>query len=160
MMIDRVDAEDGAIYGVRFDAYRHDASRWLEFGDPMLAEIVLPGAGVIRAGEPWSLDVVILTADGEPYPIDEVESVSYCISPIEEVWSLEGIAEPDAPLLSGDAEPIGDGRARIDVSAETTVEKLSNEDWDGLEWRLDIVAILKPVALAARGSMVILTETR
>ena len=160
MLIDQVDDEDGAIYGVRFDAYRHDTSCWLEFGDPVLAEIVLPEMDVIRAGEPWSLDVEILTMEGVPYPMDEIESVSYCISPIEEEWSLFEVPEPDSPLLPEEAELIADGRARIDVSAETTEEILSNEDCDGLEWRLDIVAILKPVALAARGSMFILTETR
>ena len=50
------------------------ADKWVQFGDPKVAEVDLEGEGSVVLGTEFSFDVYV-TFEGEAYPADEIKEV-------------------------------------------------------------------------------------
>lgn len=115
------------------------ADRYAGFGAPALAEIEVDGPGRVTIGEEASFDV-FLDVFGEPYPVDDIDTVTYLL------FDATG-----ALVESGDAEAVEDGLWNVTLSSEVTegLEEGSN--------RLEIVVASNLVALPRVGGFEFVT---
>lgn len=115
------------------------ADRYSGFAAPALAEIEIDGPGRVAIGEEAVFDVY-LDFEGEPYAMDDIDSVTYLL------FDATG-----ALVESGDAEGVEDGLWSVTLSSDSTsaLEEGSN--------RLEIVVASKLVALPRVGSFEFVT---
>ena len=73
-----VHALERALVLRRFDGFPDRADKWLRFTRPAIPELELDGPLVVEAGESAEF-TLRLNFDGEPYPLEAIESVQYLL---------------------------------------------------------------------------------
>ena len=111
MQIDWVDAESGIVVGTRFEEYRHDMGEWLvwlrDYDGPW---IQLGSQWLVEAGDELGFDIELFhILSTEPYPVDDIAEIKYVV-----------IDASGESVLSGSADVIADGTARIVLSGSNT----------------------------------------
>ena len=94
-----------------FEQFADPADKWLVFAEPKIAEVeVSAPAPVLRVGQPWDF-LVEVTYKDQPYPLAEIDFVTYLL------FDAEGNL-----VLSGRAEPVEDGRFVVSIPAAETAK--------------------------------------
>jgi len=94
-----------------FEQFADPADKWLVFAEPKIAEVeVSAPAPVLRVGQPWDF-LVEVTYKDQPYPLAEIDFVTYLL------FDAEGNL-----VLSGRAEPVKDGLFVISIPAAETAK--------------------------------------
>jgi peptide/nickel transport system substrate-binding protein len=124
----------------RYEPYPDAADRFAAFSAPALAEVEVDGPGLVSSGEEAVFDVFV-DVFGGPYPVDDIDSVTYLL------FDATG-----AQVETGTAEAVEDGLWQVTLSGETTgaLEAGSNT--------LEVVVVSKLVALPSLGSIDFVTE--
>ena len=113
----------------RFADFPDPASKWVGFAAPRIADLEVTGPAVVTAGSEASFDVDV-TFKGEPYPVADVDFVTYLV--------LDANGEI---VHVGEAEAVSDGLWRVVLSSDLT---------DGLvagSTRLEVVVSPNVVAI-------------
>jgi peptide/nickel transport system substrate-binding protein len=112
------------------NANHPDASnRWDRFGPPAIAEVEIDGPGRVTIGEEAVFDVYI-DALGEPYAIDDVNSVQYLLFDAANALVAQGQAEADSDGLwvvtigSDVTAELPEGASRLDIIVATNLVAL------------------------------------
>ncbi len=92
----------------RFEQFPDLSSKWVGFAAPKIAEVEVAGPVVVIAGSEASFDVDVTFA-GEPYPVAEVDFVTYLV--LDAKGEIVHVAE---------AEAVSDGLWRIVLDADMT----------------------------------------
>ncbi|HID89423.1 MAG TPA: ABC transporter substrate-binding protein, partial [Anaerolineae bacterium] len=90
----------------RFEDYPDPADKWLRFGEPKLAEVVIEGPARVSAADGASFDIMV-TFKGEAYPADEIAAVKYLL------FDAEGNV-----AATGDANLVADGHYVVEFTPE------------------------------------------
>jgi peptide/nickel transport system substrate-binding protein len=131
---------EGSVILKHFADYPDPAEKWSGYAAPKIAEVEVDGPGRVAAGAEATYDVYI-TFEGEPYPLDELDSVKYL------VFDATGML-----AFSGLGEPAEDGRYTITLSADQT---------SGLEPganRIEVIVASKVVSVPSSGTFEFVTE--
>ena len=133
---------EGSLVLRRFEDFPDTGDKWLRFSEPRIPELEIEGPLLVERGTSLELEARISFA-GEPYPVEEVESARFLL--------FDG---DDELAHEGDAEPIEDGRWRIELSAETldTLGTGANS--------LEVAILSRSVALPAFGTHAFATVPR
>ncbi len=117
--------------------FKDPADKWLVFAEPKLveAEVTSP-APVLRRGAPWDF-LVEVTHKDLPYPLAEMDFVTYLL------FDAEGNL-----VLSGRAEPVRDGLFAVSIPGGETAKLPVGSV------RIEVVAVSKVVAIPAFASAV------
>jgi peptide/nickel transport system substrate-binding protein len=107
------------------------ANRWDRFGPPAVPEVEIDGPGRVTIGEEAVFDVYI-DAFGEPYAVNDINSVTYLLFDAQGNLVEQGLAEVDS-----------DGLWVVTLSADTTSGLAEGSN------RLDVVVASNVVALAS-----------
>jgi len=107
------------------------ANRWDRFGPPAIPEVEIDGPGRLTIGEEGLFDVYI-DAFGEPYAVNDINSVTYLL------FDAEGNL-----VEQGDAEAESDGLWTVTLSPDTTAGLAEGSN------RLDVAVASNLVALAS-----------
>ncbi|HSM56939.1 MAG TPA: ABC transporter substrate-binding protein [Candidatus Sulfomarinibacteraceae bacterium] len=105
------------------------ADRWSQFAEAPLAEVEVDGPGNVTAGQEAVFDVFV-DFEGEPYPVEDIASVTYLL--------FDATGEM---VATGDAEAVEDGLWEIVLSSDTT------EALEAGSTRLEVVVASNVVAL-------------
>jgi peptide/nickel transport system substrate-binding protein len=84
------------------------ADRWSQFGEPMLAEVEIDGAGQVKIGGEATFDVAV-TFNGDPYPQAEIKQVKYLL------YNAKGEV-----VSVGQATAVADGQYQVTLPADVT----------------------------------------
>jgi len=114
--------------------YIDDADRWSGFTTPKIAEMEVDGPGRVDIGSEAAFDVYV-TFQGEPYPLDEIDFVSYL--------AFDGTG---AMVFTGIADAVEDGHFQITLSADQTSQMESGAS------KLEVVVVSKAVAIPSSTS--------
>jgi hypothetical protein len=107
------------------------ANRWDRFGPPAVPEVEIDGPGRVTIGEEAVFDVYI-DAFGEPYAVNDINSVTYLLFDAQGNLVEQGLAETES-----------DGLWVVTLSADTTSGLAEGSN------RLDVVVASNLVALAS-----------
>ncbi len=92
-----------------FEAFADPVDKWLVFAEPKIAEVDISApAPVLKLGAPWDF-LVDVTYKDQPYPLAEIDFVTYLL------FDVQGNL-----VLSGRAEPVADGLFVISLPGEVT----------------------------------------
>ncbi len=109
LYVDTVKPVEKVVVLKNFEAFADPADKWLVFAEPKIAEVeVAAPAPVLRRGAPWDF-LVEVTFKDQPYPLGEIDFVTYLL------FDAEGNL-----VLSGRAEPVKDGLFVVSVPADKT----------------------------------------
>jgi peptide/nickel transport system substrate-binding protein len=120
--------------------YIDNADRWAGFDMPRVSEVEVDGPGRVDAGAEATFDVYI-TFQGEPYPLDDLESVAWLL--------FDATGEMAA---QGEGVAVEEGLYQITLGSDAT---------SGLEAganRLEVVAVSKVVAIPTFASFEFVTQ--
>ncbi len=117
----------------RYTPYPDAANRWDRFAAPALAEVEIDGDSRVTIGQEAIFDVYVDVFDG-PYPMDDIDNVSYLL------FDATG-----AQVGVGNAEAIEDGLWSITLDTDTTTALAEGSN------RLEVVVVSKLVALPSLG---------
>ncbi|MEZ4709063.1 MAG: ABC transporter substrate-binding protein [Caldilineaceae bacterium] len=115
------------------------ADKWLRFQEPMIADAVVDGPGRVTIGEEAVYDVLV-TFKGEPYAVNNINTVQYLV--FNAVGDL---------AFSGQAEAVADGQWQVVLSAEQTGQLETGAN------RLEIAVVPIPVSVPTFGSVEFVT---
>ncbi|MCS7216635.1 MAG: ABC transporter substrate-binding protein [Candidatus Bipolaricaulota bacterium] len=111
LYVDVVKPVEKVVVLKNFEAFADPATKWLVFAEPKIAEVeVSAPAPVLRRGAPWDF-LVEVTYKDQPYPVAEIDFVTYLL------FDAEGNL-----VLSGKAEAVKDGLFAITIDAATTAK--------------------------------------
>jgi peptide/nickel transport system substrate-binding protein len=99
---------EGTVIVRQYDKYIDNADRWAGFTTPKIAVAEIDGPGRVDIGAEAAFDVFV-TFEGEPYPADEIASVTYL------VFDAGGNL-----VAQDDAEFVSDGQYQIMLSSDLT----------------------------------------
>jgi peptide/nickel transport system substrate-binding protein len=103
--IDEVNAVEGSVVAKRFEDFPDPSDKWSRFGEPMIAVVdVIGPVEASQSGE--ALFDALVSYGDEPYPQDEIASVSYL------VYDTEGLL-----VLNGKAEFVAEGQYQAKLDA-------------------------------------------
>jgi peptide/nickel transport system substrate-binding protein len=131
---------EGSVILRHWPDYPDPATKWLGYTEPKIGMVEVDGPGRIASGAEATYDVYI-TFQGEPYPLDELDSVKYL------VFDATG-----AVAFSGQAEPAEDGRYTITLSADQTSQLEAGAN------RLQAIVISKVVSVPSTGEYEFVSE--
>jgi len=95
----------------RFEAFPDPAEKWVRFARPKIATVeVTSPAPVLKLGAPWDF-LVNVTFEDQPYPVAEIDFVTYLL------FDAEGNL-----VLSGRAEPVTDGLFAVSIPKTETAK--------------------------------------
>jgi peptide/nickel transport system substrate-binding protein len=129
-----VDTTNKTAVLLRDDGYPDSAAKWAIFGQPMLADVEIDGAGQVVKGQEASFDVYV-TFNDEPYPDANLEKVSYLV--FDESGTL---------LTQGEAEKVEEGTFSVVLSGDVTSSFTTGA------LKLQVVAVSNAVAVPGVGS--------
>ncbi|MCK4392826.1 ABC transporter substrate-binding protein, partial [Candidatus Bipolaricaulota bacterium] len=112
----------------RFPLFPDPAEKWAGFAAPRIAEVEVVGPIVVRAGDEPAFDIKV-TFEGEPYPVADVDFVTYLL--------LDARGEI---VHVGEAVAVQDGLWRAVLSAEKTAALVKGST------RLEVV--VSPIVVA------------
>ncbi len=92
----------------RFPYFPDPAEKWLGFAEPMLAEVEVLGPAEVRIGREATFDIKV-TFKGEPYPVAEVDFVTFLV-----------LDAHGKIVHVGEAKAVADGLWRAVLTAEMT----------------------------------------
>jgi peptide/nickel transport system substrate-binding protein len=118
----------------RFADYPYPASRWLGFSEAKIADLAIDGDVEVTIGEEAVFDLTV-TFKGDPYPVDEVDSVKFLV-----------LDATQTVAVVGEAEAVADGQWQIVLSAEETAGLSVGAN------SLEVVVVSKLVAVPTAGS--------
>lgn len=101
---------EGSAVLARYENHPDRADRWSIFAEPMYAEVEVEGPARVSAGRSARFDIWV-TFDGEPYPSDLLNVVSYVV-----VDANGNVA------FTGEAEFVADGLYEVVLTSEQTAE--------------------------------------
>lgn len=94
----------------RFADFPDLAEKWVGFAEPRIAQVEVSGPTIVTVGAGAEF-LVEVTFKGEPYPVADVDFVSYL------VVDAEGVIE-----VVGEAEAVQDGLWKVVLTAEATAK--------------------------------------
>lgn len=106
--VDQVFPVEGTVTLKHFADFPDMADRWSGFGEPKLVSASLDGPAIVKAGDEAVFDVAI-TFGEEPYPIEDLSSVTY--------WVTDATG---ALVTQGTAEAVEDGAYTVTLPADVT----------------------------------------
>ena len=109
-MVDQVFPVEGSISMVRYDKYLFPADQFAGFGEPMLMTVAVDGPTTLAAGNEASFDITI-TFKGNPYPMKDIDKVSYTL------FNANGDI-----VATGAAQSVADGQYKVTLSKEITAK--------------------------------------
>jgi peptide/nickel transport system substrate-binding protein len=130
---------EGTVQLLRFEDYPDPADKWQRFESPMIAEIEIDGPGRVTIGEEAVFDIFV-DFEGEPYPADQINQVTYLI--------FDATGEL---VILGEAEAVDDGLWEVVLSAEQTGELAAGAN------RLEIAVAPIPVSIPSFDSLEFVT---
>ncbi len=133
--IDQVDTTAKIVVGKNFADYVYPSDKWLIYAEPKIADISVSGPTTVQIGSQVTFNVS-LSYKGKVYPQDEVEAVKYLV--IDAEGNLAG---------SGEGEMVTDGTAFVTLTPDLTSKLMEGAS------RLEIIAVLKPVAKPSLGAI-------
>ena len=111
LYVDTVKPVEKIVILKNFEKFADPADKWLVFAEPKIAEVeVSAPAPVLRIGQPWDF-LVEVTYKDLPYPLAEIDFVTYLL------FDAEGNL-----VLSGRAEPVEDGLFVVTIPAAETAK--------------------------------------
>ena len=111
LYVDQVKLVEKVVVLKRYGAFPDPAEKWARFGEPKVAKVeVTSPALVLKLGAPWDF-LVDVTFKDEPYPVNEIDFVTYLL------FDAEGNL-----VLSGRAEPVKDGLFVVSIPASETAK--------------------------------------
>lgn len=113
----------------RYEGYPDLAERWSGFGEPMLAEAELDGAGQVKIGEEAAFDVYI-TYNDQPYPQADIKQVKFLLYNAK-----------NEVVLVGEAQAVADGQYQVILPADVTAKLEAGSN------KLEVAVILIPVSV-------------
>jgi peptide/nickel transport system substrate-binding protein len=131
---------EGTVIAKQNPAYIDPANRWSGYTTPKISEVEIDGPGRVTIGEEAVYDLYV-TFQGEPYPLDELDFVSYLV-----------LDATGAPAISDTAEAVEDGLFQITLSAEQTSELVSGAN------KIEAVVVSKAVAIPSSVSFEFVTQ--
>ncbi|MGD2040920.1 MAG: ABC transporter substrate-binding protein [Anaerolineae bacterium] len=131
---------EGTVIAKHNPAYIDPANRWSGYTTPKISEVEIDGPGRVTIGEEAVYDLYV-TFQGEPYPLDELDFVSYLV-----------LDATGAPAISDTAEAVEDGLFQITLSAEQTSELVSGAN------KIEAVVVSKAVAIPSSVSFEFVTQ--
>ena len=109
LYIDLVKPVEKVVVLKRYEAFPDPAEKWARFAEPWIATVeVTSPAPVLKLGAPWDF-LVEVTFKDQPYPVKDIDFVTYLL------FDAEGNL-----VLSGRAEPVQDGLFVVTVPAAET----------------------------------------
>lgn len=135
MYVDQVDTTAKIVVCKNFADYVYPSDKWLVYAEPKIADISVSGPATVQIGSKATFNVS-LTYEGEVYPKDEVASVKYLV--IDAEGNLAG---------AGEGEMVTDGTAFVTLTSDLTSKLMEGSS------RLEIIAVLKPVAKPSLGAI-------
>ncbi|MEM7131376.1 MAG: ABC transporter substrate-binding protein [Chloroflexota bacterium] len=130
---------EGTVILKRFGDYPDDADKWTRFSTPQIADVLVEGDSRVTVGEETIFDVDV-SFNGEPYAIDDIDTVKYLI--------FDAVGEL---AISGEAESIEDGLFQVVLTAEQTAELETGAN------RVEIAVVPKLVSVPTFGSVEFVT---
>lgn len=121
----------------QYAAHPDSSDRFSGFGDPAFPEVEIDGPARVTIGEEATFDVFI-DVFGGPYPVDDIDSVSYLVYDANGQLAAEGAAEAvedglwQVVLGSDVTGSLSEGSSRLDVvvvSKLVAIPQLSSYDF-------------------------------
>jgi peptide/nickel transport system substrate-binding protein len=131
---------EGTVIARQNRDYIDNADRWSGFTTPKISVVEVDGPGRVDIGAEASYDVYVTFQD-EPYPLAEIDFVSFL------VFDATG-----ATAVTGRAEAVEDGLFRITLSADQTSELVSGAN------KMEVVVVSKAVAIPSSTSFEFVTQ--
>jgi peptide/nickel transport system substrate-binding protein len=131
---------EGTVIAKTNPSYIDRADRWSGFTTPKIAEIEVDGPGRVDIGGEATYEAYV-TFQGEPYPLDEIETVSYLV-----------LDATGALAFTGEAEAVEDGLFQVTLSSDQTSGLESGAN------RLEVVVVSKVVAIPSSASYEFVTQ--
>ncbi len=129
-----VDTTNKTAVLLRNEDYPDSAAKWAIFGQPMLADIEIDGAGQVVKGQDATFDVYV-TFNDEPYPDANLEKVSYLV-----------FDESGMLLTQGEAEEVEEGTFSVVIPGDATSSFTTGA------LKLQVVAVSNAVAVPGVGT--------
>jgi len=135
LYVDVVKPVEKVVILKNFEKFADPADKWLVFAEPKIATVeVTAPAPVLKLGAPWDFLVEVTYKDA-PYPVAEIDFVTYLL------FDAEGNL-----VLSGRAEAVRDGLFVVSIPAEKT------EALPAGAIRIEVAVVSKVVAIPAFAS--------
>lgn len=131
---------EGTVIAKPNPSYIDNASRWSGFTMPKIAVVEVDGPGRVDIGAEATYDVYVTFQD-EPYPLAEIDFVSYL------VFDATG-----ATAAAGQAEAVEDGLFQITLGPDQTSGLQSGAN------KLEVVVVSKAVAIPSSASFEFVTQ--
>jgi peptide/nickel transport system substrate-binding protein len=138
--LEGVFAVEGTVIAKPNPSYIDNASRWSGFTTPKIAVVEVDGPGRVDIGAEATYDVYVTFQD-EPYPLAEIDFVSYL------VFDATG-----ATAATGQAEAVEDGLFQITLGADQTSGLQSGAN------KMEVVVVSKAVAIPSSTSFEFVTQ--
>lgn len=127
---------EGSIAMSRFEDYPDNAAKWLGFTEARIPEVDVEGEGRITIGDEAVFDVTVTFA-GEPYPVDDIDSVQYIL-----------LDATNTVVFVGEAEWVSPGLWQVTLDTSDLVPGANS---------LEVVAVSNLVAVPSAGSFSFVT---
>jgi peptide/nickel transport system substrate-binding protein len=131
---------EGTVIARNNPNYIDNADRWSGYTTPKIAEMEVDGPGRVDIGSEAAFDVYV-TFQGDPYPLSDIDFVSFL--------AFDGTG---AMVLTDFAEPVEDGHFQITLSADQTSQMESGAS------KLEVVVVSKAVAIPSSTSFEFVTQ--
>jgi peptide/nickel transport system substrate-binding protein len=138
--VDKVFPVEGTVTLKYFADFPDVADRWAGFGKPMMASAVVEGPGIVKAGEEATFDVMITTEDA-PYPLADLQSVTY--------WVTDAKGEL---VAQGNAEAVEDGKYKVVLPTDVTSKLTAGSN------KLSVAVSSKVVSIPAFATVEFVTQ--
>ena len=124
LYLERAYPVEGIAHLKRYEGYRDPSTKWARFQAPRIAEAEVDGPRRVTSGHAATFDVSVSFA-GEPYPVEEIDNVSYLVFDGSGNLAFTGSAAAAGPgswqiTLTADQTrnlPVGSNRIEVIVSS-------------------------------------------